>query len=468
MTWTSRPRVAAHWEPLAEGAVRCHLCPRHCKLRPGQKGFCGVRGNVAGSLHTFNFGVSVEPAQETIETEAVYHYRPGSRILSLGNVGCMMACSFCHNWETSQVKHLNPRHVRSYSPRQIVDLALEHGIGMLSWTYNDPVVWHEFVTATARLARRHGIQNLYKSAFYIEGEPARELCEVIDVFSISLKSMSPDFYRRVTKGRLEPVLKAIEIVHRSGRHLEISQLIVTGLNDDEEEPRRAARWIVDTLGPDVPLHFVRFHPAFRWTKVSRTPVSTLLRARRIALGEGIRHCYLGNTYEPGVADSACRGCGTVLVERCGLAVRVGALSADARCARCGARSAIREPLHEQPPRVLGPETGGERAFHWSWSEEVNSLHVAVPARTTERVAVCVVREPSGRREHLCLGAGLSRVIVSRASLAESGVTLLSRAAEPVAFLPVLDRAHYPVSALPERPDPAALRPGVAAPGTAAA
>jgi pyruvate formate lyase activating enzyme len=445
MQWTSQPRVARHWRAHHEPSrIECRLCPRHCKPHPGQTGYCRVRKNVDGQFHTLNYGVSVQATEETIETEAVNHYQPGARILSLGNVGCMMSCTFCHNWETSQVKHLDARAVQHYTPEQVVDLARAHGIRMLSWTYNDPVVWHEFVVDMARLAARHGIQNLYKSAFYIEEEPVRELIDVIDVFSLSLKSMSAEFYRKVTGGELQPVLDRICQVHASGRHLEISNLLVTDLNDTADDARKTVRWVLDHLGPTVPLHFVRFHPAYKYTSVGRTPVAALFQARDIARAEGIHYCYLGNLYQPGVSDTACRSCGSTLVRRFGLTVSIVGLSAAGDCARCGAPGPIRDPFGgAAPPPQTASATDAASEFRFTWNEEVNSVHI-ITADDKRPLTFDVVRVPSGARRQLYAGNGLGRVIVSRASAEETGFVVQWRRGEEVHFLPVLDRAHFPV------------------------
>ena len=212
-SYASRP--ALHWRSIAQGQVECGLCPRHCHLQDGQMGFCGVRGAVDGKLHTFNYGLALAATEEFIETEAVVHFSPGARILSLGNIGCMMSCVFCQNWQTSQIKHLDAEQIRRYTPQALVQTCLENGIHMLSWTYNDPVVWHEFVVETSRLAQQHGLKNIYKSAFYIEEDPVDELIDCIDIFSLSLKSMREAFYRDATQAELAPVLSRICLLYTS-------------------------------------------------------------------------------------------------------------------------------------------------------------------------------------------------------------------------------------------------------------
>jgi pyruvate formate lyase activating enzyme len=444
--WRQGSEPARHWIPhLEAGRVECHLCPRHCTPRPGQHGFCRVRGNVDGAFRTFNYGVSVQATEETIETEAVNHYWPGAPILSLGNVGCMMSCTFCHNWETSQIKHLDPRSVRHYTPEGVIEMALANDIRMLSWTYNDPVVWHEFVVDTARLGQTHGIRSLYKSAFYIEEEPVKELIDVIDVFSLSLKSTSPEFYRKVTSGELQPVLDRICQVHASGRHLELSNLIVTELNDTEQDAADTVRWVLDHVGPAVPLHFVRFHPAYRYTHVGRTPIPALLRAREVALAAGVHHCYLGNVYQAGMSDTACRGCGHLLVRRFGLTVSVTGLTPGGDCARCGTPGPIREPFGGSTPRRASSAAaiGDAQEFPFEWNEEVNSVHVLAP-EDGRALSLEVVRVPTGEVRRLDAGGGLGRLILSRASAEETGFVVRWPADAPVHFLPVLDRAHFPV------------------------
>lgn len=443
MDWREGSRRASYWAYDPEiDKVECGLCPRHCKLRDGQMGFCLVRGNKGNELHTYNYGRSVQATIECIETEAINHYRPGARILSMGNIGCMMSCTFCQNWQTSQIKHLDARNVQIYTPREVVDLALANGIGVISWTYNDPVVWQEFVVDTSRLARENGIRTLYKSALYIETEPLAELIDVVDIFSISLKSMNPEMYWKHTKGRLEPVLRAIRQIGESDRHLEISQLVVTGLNDDGDDARKTARWMLEHLGPDVPLHLVAYHPAFRYAE-ERTSVETLLRLREIVIEEGLHYCYLGNIYSAEVSNTFCRACGQMLVGRFGLSARVVGLDDRGRCTGCGAVSPVREAVPEAaappPPADFAPV----QAVSHEWTAEVNSIHVVFTPPAEEAVVFRVERFPSGTVEYIGVSSGVERIILSRSAEAEERISIgVSQPVEP-RVLPVLDRAHFP-------------------------
>lgn len=442
--WKEKPKTAQHWNAMDNGRVECTLCPRHCKIKDEQFGFCKVRGQVDGELKTFIYGKSVAATEEVIETEAVYHHSPGARILSLGNIGCMFSCDFCQNWQTSQVKHLNPSVVQFYSPQQVVDMALKNDIEILSWTYNDPVVWHEFVVDTARLAAKHGIKNLYKSAFYIEEKPVEELIEVMDIFSISLKSMNDEFYRKFAKGRLQPILDRIEQVHRSERHLEVSQLLITERNEGEEDIRKTVNWMVEHLGTEVPLHFVGFHPAYKYLHVDRTPLEALKRAREIALEAGIRYCYLGNVYENGVSDTACNSCDNTLVRRFGLTSEVIGITEDNHCKECGTATPFRSPFAGQKTKVQGTDIDVVRERNYTWDREVKSLHLVAPTDLQTPIHI-QIHQSNGSQQYQLGGHGLSRVIVSRTTDVEKDIRITWDRDIELQLMPVLDRAHFPTS-----------------------
>lgn len=445
MKWNNDPRPAQYWSATSDGKVTCYLCPRHCTLKDGQDGFCKVRGNRNGELVTFNYGRSVTATEETIETEAVYHHSPGAKILSMGNVGCMMACSFCQNWQTSQVKHLDGKNVSFYTPEQVVELALSNNIDIISWTYNDPVVWHEFVVDTSRLARKHGIKTLYKSALYIEIEPVKELIEVIDIFSVSLKSMNEEIYKKVTKGRLQPVLDAILEISKSDRHLEISQLVVTGMNDDGVDAKKTAKWIVDNLGKNTPLHFVGYHPAFRY-EAPRTSLETLIESRNIAIKEGIEYCYLGNVYDGSVSNTICNNCNSELVQRFGLTVNVVGLDDESRCCKCGAKSPIVSPFASKNNKktLEVNDFNSKQSFEIVWTGEVNSLHVVAGEKYTGNLVVKVERHPLGKVDFLQMNSGLERIILSKSMDKEEKIQISFDSDLKMHILPVLDRAHFPV------------------------
>jgi pyruvate formate lyase activating enzyme len=382
---------------------------------------------------------------ECIETEAVNHFSPGSKILSLGNIGCMMSCSYCQNWQTSQVKHLEDKNVASYTPEEVIALAKANNVGIISWTYNDPVVWHEFVLTTSRLAKQAGIKTLYKSALYIEIAPLKELIEVIDIFSVSLKSMDAEIYKKYTKGRLEPVLNAIKEIGRSNRHLEISQLVVTGLNDDGTDAKKTARWIVDNLGATIPFHLVAYHPAYKYDK-PRTSPELLLELRKLAVHEGIKHCYIGNVYSEDLSNTFCDSCHTKLVERFGLSVTVVGLDEESRCTKCNTVSNIKFPLEGQLKlsQILPETFAAQQTYTFTWNSEVNSLHIQTVSKLPQ-TRLKVHRLPAGKTEIIEMNAGLERVILSRSGPTDESITIEVDSDAKMLYLPVLDRAHFPVS-----------------------
>ena len=459
--WQADGFPARMYSRRPDGTVQCHLSPRNCVIKEGKQGFCGVRVNRGGELVTLNYGKSVAMTEESIETEAVYHYAPGARILSMGNIGCMMHCSYCHNWKTSQAKYVTDDQVHRYTPEKVVEEALARGIQVISWTYNDPVVWQEFVLDTAYLAQKEGIINLYKSAFYISLEGASELADVIDIFSVSVKSMNEDFYRKITTGRLQPVLDATKLVHQRGRHLEISNLMVTDLNDSEEEALKIADWILDDLGdPDVPLHYVRFHPDYRYTHVPRTPVDRLERARENALARGIRYCYLGNVYDNPAVNSYCPSCGELVVERYGLAAKPIGLTPNAKCTSCGEKlpfKMIAKPAAARVQTVEPPESERERDPHL-WRGDIKAVHLEI--HNTEDVPRMVrvhimggERDGAVLREVPILPQSHFRFIVCKAAPDDVGVSVEHPRGVVMKYFEVYDRAHFPTVSVEEaRPE----------------
>lgn len=439
-------RVANHWTPSTSGRAECRLCPRHCRPKNSRMGYCGVRGAVDDTIHTYNYGLSLPATEEVIETEAVFHYSPGARILSMGNIGCALSCSFCQNWETSQVRHLNDKLTRIYTPNQVVELCLKNRIPILSWTYNDPVVWHEFVIETSRLAQQAGIKTLYKSAFFIEEEPVDELIDCIDIFSISLKSLSDEFYRKATRSRVQPILDRIKQVAKSERHLEISQLIIPKLNDSEHDIKQTVDWVSTNLGNDVPLHFVAFHPAYQYTHVPRTGLPTLLNARSLALSAGIKHVYLGNIQDSRTNDTRCRKCGEIVVSRYGLQTNRVALDEEGHCILCGTQSGISNPLVND--KIPMPEAyprihEGKKSLTITWSEALQSVHI-LNTNPTDSIDIFNIHS-IGRNafREIGLASGLDRILITRSHRDESGVVISWDSESEYRLLELLDRAHYP-------------------------
>jgi pyruvate formate lyase activating enzyme len=453
--WRESSHPAKLEEIMENGSVRCHLSPRNCTMKEGQHGFCGVRANRNGRLVSLNYGKSVHATEETIETEAVNHYAPGERILSMGNIGCMMNCSYCHNWKTSQAKYVSDKDVYYYTPEDVVNIALRHGIRCISWTYNDPVVWHEFIVDTAKLAKEAGMINLYKSAFYISEEAVAELLPFIDIFSISIKAIDPEYYRKLTKGRLEPVLAATKQVHKAGKHVEVSTLMITDISDDENTAAKVAEWVLTELDSSVPVHYVRFHPDYKMTNTIRTPIPNLVRAREVGLNLGLEHVYLGNVYDTPFSNTYCRECGAVLITRYGLNARIVDMDERGHCRNCG-RDAHVKLLSTQTPIATTESLPleGMNVKHLDWHGDIRSAHVQ--ARNTSDQELNFYHRRRYLDQHdtswktISLVPGESfRFIMAKGAEDEIGPEVALPANIESNLHEVFDRAHFPTLAVEE-------------------
>jgi pyruvate formate lyase activating enzyme len=464
--WKDTSHPARLEEILEDGVVRCHLSPRNCTMKLGQHGFCGVRANRDGRLVSLNYGKSVHATEETIETEAVNHYSPGERILSMGNIGCMMNCAYCHNWKTSQARFVSDRDVYYYSPEDVIDLASRHGIRCLSWTYNDPVVWHEFVRDTAMMSRQKGMINLYKSAFYITPEAVEELIPYIDIFSISVKSMDPEYYRKLTKGRLEPVLEATKQVFKAGKHVEVSTLMITDISDDDESARKVADWVLTELDATVPVHFVRFHPDYKMRQTVRTPIPRLIRAREVALEMGLEHVYLGNVYDTNWSNTYCRGCEATLVTRYGLNAQILGLDSAGNCANCGRDAHFKIKPPNQPIPTVKAIPGGDGLVVKSldWHGDIRSAHAQVLNTGSLETNIYHRRRHAHGREDSWKVVTLKpaesyRFILAKSTSDEIGPEVALPPMVQSNLHEVFDRAHFPTVSIEEYgPSPTDISP----------
>jgi pyruvate formate lyase activating enzyme len=298
--------------------VRCGLCPHRCVLAEGERGLCRVRENRGGKLYTLVYGNPCAINIDPIEKKPFFHFLPGTLAFSLATAGCSLRCKYCQNHDISQHP---PEELKSYDapPEAISSASVQQGAQSIAYTYSEPMVFYEYMLDTARLARRAGLRNTVISAGYVNPEPLRELCRTVDAIKIDLKGNNEDFYRDVCGGTLEPVLAAIRTIHEMGVHLEIVNLVVPSLNDDPSELRALVEWVMDTLGPDVPLHFSRFHPDYQLTNLPPTPVETLEAARQAALDVGLHYVYLGNVPGHEGNHTYCPTCGEMIVQRAGMA-----------------------------------------------------------------------------------------------------------------------------------------------------
>ncbi len=321
------------WEKHKEGSLRCTLCPKLCIIRPGGRGICGARENREGEIYPITAGIISGYALDPIEKKPLYHFFPGSVILSVGSYGCNLTCDFCQNYHISQ--HFAGDQSARLHPEELVRHAANaRGNIGIAYTYNEPVIWFEYVTESARLAREKGLRNVMVTNGYVNQEPLKEFIQVIDAFNIDLKAFSNDFYRLYTGATLKPVMQSIKSVASSGRHLEITTLILPGMNDSPDEMRREAEWISENAGRSVPLHLSRYFPTYRRTTPA-TPPETILMLREIAQ-EYLDFVYTGNMPgDEGGSDTRCPSCHTTVIKRSGYYTRITGITDEGRCVKCG-------------------------------------------------------------------------------------------------------------------------------------
>jgi pyruvate formate lyase activating enzyme len=315
--------------------VQCDVCPRACKLRDGQRGLCFVRAREGDEVVLTTYGRSSGFCVDPIEKKPLNHFLPGSSVLSFGTAGCNLACRFCQNWDISKSKEVDTL-ADAASPDALVEAARELGCRSVAFTYNDPTIFMEYAVDVADACRAAGISSVAVTAGYICPEPRREMYAHMDAANVDLKAFTEDFYHHVCGAHLADVLDTLEyLVHETDVWVEITNLLIPGKNDSDEEIDAMTRWIVTNLGPDVPLHFTAFHPDFKMTDIEHTPSVTLTRARSIALANGVHYAYTGNVHDREGGSTTCRGCGAILVERDWYRLGRYQLTDDGRCRACG-------------------------------------------------------------------------------------------------------------------------------------
>jgi len=329
-------REAMFYEKIEDNQVWCQLCPRKCIIPEGTRGFCRVRENRGGKLYSLVYGKPCRISVEPIEKAPFYHFKPGHRRLCIATVSCNLRCKYCQNWQISQVGPDEGITTYFLPPEQLVEKAIQEKVESICFTFNEPIVFYEYVYDTAKIARTKGIKVSIVSAGYIREEPLRELVKVLDAVKIDLKGFTETFYRSVCQGELEPILKTLKVLKEEKKHFEIVNLIVPTLNDKPEEIRKMCLWIKLNLGNDVPLHFTKFTPLYKLTRLPQTPVSKLEEAFNIAKKMGLNYVYIGNV--PGhVRNSTfCPKCGKRLIYRKGFQVIENNVQ-DGRCKFCGQR-----------------------------------------------------------------------------------------------------------------------------------
>jgi pyruvate formate lyase activating enzyme len=304
-----------YWHKIDENRIQCDLCPRSCKLHPGQQGLCYVRENRDNQIILTSYGRSSGFCIDPIEKKPLYHFLPSTPVLSFGTEGCNLACKFCQNWDISKSREI-AQLASTASPHTIANAAKNLNCRSVAYTYNDPVIFHEYAIDVARACHELGIKSVAVTAGYVCPEPRKEFYQHMDAANVDLKAFTEDFYYKLTGGHLEPVLDTLKYIkHETNVWLEITTLLIPGKNDSDKELNELSQWIVEHLGPDVPLHFSAFHPDWKMLDIPATPAETLSRARKIAMKNGIHYCYTGNVHDESGESTYCHQCGEKLIGR---------------------------------------------------------------------------------------------------------------------------------------------------------
>ena len=339
-----------YWHLLADGRLQCDVCPRFCKLNEGQRGLCFVRARQNDRIVLTTYGRSSGFCIDPIEKKPLAHFLPGTPVLSFGTAGCNLTCKFCQNWDISKSREVDTL-AHGASPEMLARAAKARGCRSVAFTYNDPTIFLEYAVDTALACRELGVKSVMVSAGYITPDARAELYRYADAANIDLKAFSEDFYRKICGGHLQDVLGTLEYLVKTTRcWTEITTLLIPGENDSSAEIEAMSTWIMDRLGPSVPLHFSAFHPDYKMREHPPTPKETLLRAREIALKNGLRYVYVGNVHDEAADSTYCHNCGDRVIGRDWYALTGWSLSNDGRCRNCSTRCA---GVFDGPPGSWG-------------------------------------------------------------------------------------------------------------------
>ncbi len=333
----SHPTI--YWHALEDGRVQCDLCPRECKLKPGQQGLCFVRANEGGKIVLTTYGRSSGFCVDPIEKKPLNHFLPGTAVFSFGTAGCNLACRFCQNWDMSKSREMDTL-ADAASPEAIARKAKELGCRSVAFTYNDPVIFLEYAIDTAIACHALDIKTVAVTAGYISAEPRPLFFSHMDAANVDLKAFTERFYHKLSGGHLQPVLDTlVYLKQETDVWFEITNLLIPGQNDSDKELNEMTRWVVQNLGPDIPMHFTAFHPDWKMMDIPPTPPATLSRARDIAINNGIRYAYTGNVHDSRGGSTWCTKCGELLIERDWYRLGAWNLTPEGDCRFCGAHCA---------------------------------------------------------------------------------------------------------------------------------
>ena len=316
-----------------DGVLNCHICNRSCVISNGKTGFCGMRQNDNGTMYSLNYASASSVAVDPIEKKPLFHFYPGSLSFSLGSIGCNFRCPYCQNWTISQAT-LEEIGTNDIPPERAIKLAQENICQSISWTYNEPTMWFEYTYDSAKLAHKNDLKTVYVTNGYMSQESLDLIAPYLDAANVDLKGMSDKFYRELCQARLEPVLENIHTMHDKGIHLEITNLVIPGYNDSEEDLQSLVKFVAE-VDVNIPLHFTRFYPHYKMNQVPPTPVETLEKAHKMAREAGIKYVYMGNVPGSDGENTRCPDCEELLIERNGFNIESNNLK-NKKCPKCGA------------------------------------------------------------------------------------------------------------------------------------
>ncbi|MBI2630087.1 AmmeMemoRadiSam system radical SAM enzyme [Candidatus Pacearchaeota archaeon] len=325
-------RKADFWEKI-NGNVQCQLCPHFCFLKEGETGKCNARKNMNGELVSLVYSRPCSLAIDPIEKKPLHHFLPREKTLSIATPGCNLKCKNCQNWEISQV---SPEKIISLdiSPENVVKEAIKRNVKIIAYTYTEPTIFYEYMMDIAKIARKKRIKNVLVTNGFINPEPLKELCKYIDSANVDIKSINPDFYKNICQAKLEPVLESIRIMKEKGVWIELTNLLIPGLNDSEEDINKLADWVKKNLDRNAPIHFSAFYPCYKLINLNPTPEETIKKARRIALAKGLSYVYSGNIGNNEGNDTYCPKCKEAVIKRREYEVIEININ-EGKCSKCG-------------------------------------------------------------------------------------------------------------------------------------
>ena len=325
-------KEALFYEMLENKKIQCNLCPHNCIILPGKRGNCRARENKDGKLVSLVYGKLVSANPDPIEKKPLYHFLPRTKAYSIATTGCNFHCLFCQNWEISQADAEDIPYAEM-TPEQVVEEAIRTGCKSIAYTYIEPNVFYEFILDTAKIAKKRGLKNIMVTNGYLNPEPTKKLYKYIDAANIDLKGFTEEFYKKICKGKLEPVLDCIKQINKMNVHIELTNMIIPGFNDDMKTIKKMCLWIKENLGDDCPLHFSRFFPVYKMLDVEPTPIETLKKAYDTAKKAGLKYVYVGNVADDEHRNTFCPKCSSELIKRSYFAVIENKLK-NGKCFNC--------------------------------------------------------------------------------------------------------------------------------------